>query len=97
LYFISGADLFDGLTWLRYAFINGNTSYIHHASPMAGVLDSSEELLHKTIVNNHYYLVGMKDEFTQFILTNGDFSSFKHHAEMFESSYNLLLTAQVGE
>ena len=28
LYFVAGADIFDGLTWLRYAFSNGDTIYL---------------------------------------------------------------------
>jgi hypothetical protein len=28
LYFLAGADIFDGLTWLRYGFDNGRASYL---------------------------------------------------------------------
>jgi hypothetical protein len=30
LYFLAGADIFDGLTWLRYAYSDGNTVYKHN-------------------------------------------------------------------
>ena len=30
LYFMAGADIFDGLTWLRYAYCDGHTLYKHN-------------------------------------------------------------------
>jgi hypothetical protein len=34
LYFLAGADIFDGLTWLRYAFSDGDTIYRHSFGAM---------------------------------------------------------------
>ena len=30
MYFLAGADIFDGLTWLRFAFHGGYTVYKHN-------------------------------------------------------------------
>jgi len=34
LYFLSGADVFDGLTWLRYSYIDGQAVYQKNAAAM---------------------------------------------------------------
>lgn len=90
LYFISGADIFDGLTWLRYTFHEGSTSYIHHANPLAGHLKKNH--LHKVLVDNFYYLESMRDEFGRFVASEGNFQSFKYHTALLEKSYQSLIS-----
>src|SRR6185312_9373800 len=34
LYFLAGADIFDGLTWLRYSYFDGLTLYKHNYGAM---------------------------------------------------------------
>jgi hypothetical protein len=41
-YFLCGADIFDGLAWLRYAFVNGLTLYQTTATLMQGYWHNSE-------------------------------------------------------
>lgn len=96
LYFVSGADLFDGLTWLRYAYIDGNTSYIHHSFPINGSFNNRDKSLHKVLVDNYYYLETMRDEFSAFVSSGGDFSSFSHHCELIERAYRSLI-GEIGE
>lgn len=42
LYFMSGAEIFDGLTWLRYAYADGRCIYTHNHGPVALGLDESD-------------------------------------------------------
>lgn len=90
LYFIAGADIFDGLTWLRYAFIEGATSYIHHSFPLKSNFSHSEKSLHKVLTDNYYYLLNIQDEFNRFISTDGDFSCFSFHSNIFRKAYQSL-------
>lgn len=39
LYFLAGAEIFDGLTWLRYAYSQGNCVYRHNFSAMGHDLE----------------------------------------------------------
>jgi hypothetical protein len=39
LYFLAGAEIFDGLTWLRYAYSKGNCIYRHNYSAMGHDLE----------------------------------------------------------
>jgi hypothetical protein len=59
LYFLAGAEIFDGLTWLRFGYYEGKTIY----SQNYGVLRDSEGLRRSTNErhfemwrNNYYYL-----------------------------------------
>jgi hypothetical protein len=44
LYFVAGADIFDGLTWLRYAYHNGVGSYSDAVSIIDGDLSRQTEV-----------------------------------------------------
>lgn len=35
LYFLAGADVFDGLSWLRYAYVDGEARYIQPSAALA--------------------------------------------------------------
>lgn len=57
LYYISGADVFDGLSWLKYSFDKGNTSYINSIGPIKwGIETDFQEIWLKSIEENYYYL-----------------------------------------
>jgi len=57
LYFITGAEVFDGLTWIRYAYSRGQCVYIvNNAALNYGIEIQSDELRVRTIVDNLRYL-----------------------------------------
>ena len=61
LYFVSGADIFDGLTWLRYAFNNGYTIYKHNYSAVnIGVNVKSLNVDAQCWFHNYYYMSDLK-------------------------------------
>lgn len=83
LYFLAGADIFDGLTWLRFAFHEGHTLYKQnygalHLGPKtpAHVIDG------RCWNNNYYYLSDLELQMRRF-LSERDFSSFKYHGNEF--------------
>ncbi len=69
LYFLAGAEMFDGLTWLRFGYHEGKTIY----SQNYGVLRDSEGLRRSTSErhfemwrNNYYYLEKLRTQMINF-------------------------------
>lgn len=57
LYFVAGAEIFDGLTWVRYAYNGGKCIYIQNNATLTyGIEVSGDELRVRTIVDNLRYL-----------------------------------------
>ena len=57
LYFVAGAEVFDGLTWVRYAYNGGQCVYIqNNAALNYGVEIQGDELRVRTIADNLRYL-----------------------------------------
>lgn len=91
MYFIAGADIFDGLTWLRFAYLDGYTMYKHNYGALQlGVKTRSHVIDGRCWFHNYSYLTEMQLEMRRF-LNSGDFSSFRHHGEMFSRAYGSLL------
>ncbi|NKB37979.1 MAG: hypothetical protein GKR93_12585 [Gammaproteobacteria bacterium] len=91
LYFLSGADIFDGLTWLRLAYLNGITSYIQNYSALElGIQTKDQIAIAQTWSKNYYYLSGLELEMKQFI-NEGNFDAFKFNSELFKNSVQYLV------
>ena len=92
LFFLSGADIFDGLTWLRYAFYNKvaiyrqNSHALDHNVPL-GFRDG--ELTAHVHVNNYRFLGTMQEEMKQFLI-NQNWNAFGEHGEFFRNSIERL-------
>jgi hypothetical protein len=57
LYFVAGAEVFDGLTWSRYAYNAGQCVYLHNnAASMYGLEVNDDEARVRTIKDNLRYL-----------------------------------------
>jgi len=97
MYFIAGADIFDGLTWLRFAFHEGLTIYKHNFGALQfGVATKTLMVDARCWHQNYYYMAELQLEMRRF-LTAQDFSSFKHHGEMFKAALQSALEALGGE
>jgi hypothetical protein len=87
LYFVAGADIFDGLTWLRFAYHEGMTIYRQNFAALRfGTQIKSILVEPRCAFENYYYMKKMQLEMRNF-LTSQSFSSFAYHAELIESSY----------
>jgi hypothetical protein len=69
LYFLAGAEIFDGLTWLRFGYYEGKTIY----SQNYGVLRDAEGLRRSTNErhfemwrNNYYYLERLRTQMVNY-------------------------------
>ena len=87
LYFIAGADIFDGLAWLKYAFDAGRAIYPQNFD---GVQLSSRR---KTQVNttrmwshNYHYLARLTDAMRKFLQTQ-DYSHFAENGPLLEQAW----------
>jgi hypothetical protein len=86
LYFLAGADMFDGLTWLRFAFHEGQTLYKQNYGALKlGVGTPAHVVDGRCWNNNYYYMKDMELEMRRFL--NGyDFSSFTYHRDVFRAA-----------
>lgn len=78
LYFLSGAEIFDGLTWLRFGFHGGQTIYRQNYGAIQGengILKSARELSHAMWKNNYYYLEALGDQMRNYVRTK-EYKSF---------------------
>jgi hypothetical protein len=87
LYFVAGADIFDGLTWLRFAFKDGNTLYKQNYGALEfGIKTAWDVVDGRTWFDNYRYLSDLELEMRRF-LRDEDFASFKHHGDLIHNAY----------
>ena len=86
-YFIAGADIFDGLTWLRYAFSEGHTIYRQDYGISAFGVDTKTPKVEALCWSKNYsYLCEMQLEMRRFLI-NHDFNAFKYHKELLKAAF----------
>lgn len=91
MYFLAGADIFDGLTWLRFAYHDGYTMYKNNYSVVGLGINTKAHIVDGHCwFNNYRYLVALQLEMRRF-LNNSDFRCFGRHADLFEKAYGNLV------
>lgn len=78
LYFLVGAEIFDGLTWLKYSYFNSSAVYRSNFGVLnneLGISFKDSEVKSMTITKNAYYLQKMKYIMKDFIV-HKDFKMF---------------------
>ncbi len=92
LYFLAGAEVFDGLTWLRYAYRDGLCVYQANHGVLAIGCDSRDTLVRaQTLTSNVHYLRTLRAEMRKFTLDQ-DFAHFKYNAGPLQSEFDSLRT-----
>jgi hypothetical protein len=87
LYFVAGADIFDGLTWLRLAYHEGMTIYRQNFAALRfGTQIKSSLIDARCCFENYYYMKKMQLEMRNF-LGSRSFESFSYHRELIEWAY----------
>lgn len=90
LYFISGADIFDGLAWLKYAFDSGRAIYPQNFDAIQIAARKSTRVnLARMWSENYWYLTKLEDQMKRF-LKDGDFSVFLYNAELLKQAWESL-------
>ena len=86
LYFLAGADIFDGLTWLRFAFHEGQTIYKQNFGALhLGVKTPAHLIDGRCWNSNYYYIVELELQMRRF-LSDGNFAWFRFHRELFRAT-----------
>jgi hypothetical protein len=68
LYFISGAEIFDGLTWLRFAFHEGKSIYLQNIDALKGRIHEKDYLNYKTShFENLIYMRNLQSQMKSFL------------------------------
>ncbi|HZY37082.1 MAG TPA: hypothetical protein VFE53_10555 [Mucilaginibacter sp.] len=83
LYFLAGAEIFDGLTWLKYAYYQGAAIYQSNYGALnndLGINIRDARVKSESIVKNIYYLDKMKYIMKNFVNTQ-DFKEFDELGE----------------
>jgi hypothetical protein len=81
LYFLAGAEIFDGLTWLRFGYHDGNTIYSQNYGVLRdseGLRRGTDERYYEMWRNNYYYLEKLRTQMINYERTK-DFSHFGCH------------------
>jgi hypothetical protein len=96
LYFLAGADIFDGLTWLRFAYHEGYTMYIHNfAIKELGTKLTEKTLKAHTVTRNIYALQELQLGMSRY-LNAREFNAFPHHSDLFERLFQNLIAELQG-
>lgn len=96
MYFLAGADIFDGLTWLRFAFRDGQTLYKHNFCAVEhGAHMNASDVNGRCWNNNIYYMTDMQNAMRRY-LKDHDFSHFAPHSQLFNNAINNVLE-ELGE
>lgn len=98
LYFLAGAELFDGLSWLRYAYLDGLSVYGESLAAVRGDLTHRKNQRRATMVaSNVSYLRDLEIRLRRFLLVaDGDFAVFGVNSVRLAEAYGALLT-KVGQ
>ena len=92
LYFISGAEIFDGLSWLRYGYHDGLCVYTHNLGAAKYGLDFSDDLVRmRAITENYYALLALRRQLVDFKETK-DFGKLEPHGNLIERAWDSLRT-----
>lgn len=87
LYYFSGADIFDGLTWIRFSFNNGETLYSNSFLPKQHGIQSNMNVLHITNLNlNYNYILRLKMDLEKYQSTDS-FVHFGQNSDFFKKAF----------
>lgn len=91
LYYLSGADIFDGLSWLRFLFNDGNTLYMDSFGPkFYGADEKINKIWIRSLYQNYSYLRQLKLNLEKFHSKN-NFDIWGSNAEFFKKTYDDLV------
>lgn len=92
LYFLSGAEVFDGLSWLRYGFADGVACYQqNYAIKNIGIRERDELVRAMTIRNNLSFTRRLESQMRAYLL-EGDFGSFGENGPILQQHFTELRT-----
>lgn len=93
LYFVAGAEIFDGLTWIRYGYDEGGRCvYIHNLGVLKYGISLSENLVKvRAVSENYYYLQDLQRRLREFEAT-GKWEKLSPHDKLVQNACDSLQT-----
>lgn len=91
LYFIAGAEVFDGLTWLRYSYGSGVAMYTFNYGAITFGVDHLDKSVKARSLNNNISCLQRLERAMRSYAATEDFSVFEDHADIIEDAYEALL------
>jgi hypothetical protein len=95
LYYISGADMFDGLSWIRYVFHKGETLYTTSRAKLIGIEKNLNDVFMANLVYNINYISSLKEDL-EILESRENFKHFEYNSNFFEEAYEKL-KIKIGE
>jgi len=97
MYFLAGAEIFDGLSWLRFGFYEGRAHYLQNIDAIRRRFHEKDYLNQRqTLVENIIYLRTLQAEMKAFLKEfpekkEGAFAScFKHGSDQLKDVYQVI-------
>lgn len=85
LYYISGAELFDSLTWLRYGYSKGQAVYYRNHSILSlGINKKEDEIKAQTLEDNLHYLRELQLEMAEFAV-DGNYDKIRFNGKLIKN------------
>jgi len=92
LYYLSGAEIFDGLTWIRYAYEDGRCIYTHnHGVLKYGLHVRDDAVKSRALADNYYCLQDLQRRLREFETTQ-NFEKLVPHAKLLSDACDSLET-----
>lgn len=90
LYFLSGADIFDGLTWLRFGFTETAAIYKHNFGALNLPLGTTDDMVNGHVWNSNYqYITELQGQMRHFLL-NSNYEVFGENSNLFCTAHERL-------
>jgi len=97
LYFLSGAEIFDGLSWLRFAYSNGYCIYRPNYGVLKIGIDVQNDPLEARILSDNYYEMKRLQLSMQDFVGTTDFLKLEPHAEILRKAKDSLASRIGGD
>jgi hypothetical protein len=90
LYFIAGAEIFDGLTWLRFAYVNNQCVYHQNYAILKVGIDPHDDFVRSKMLSDNYAALRDLQLSMQRFAVDRDFSHFGSHGEALQRAADSL-------
>ena len=91
LYFLAGADIFDGLSWLRFGYIDGLASYRYSYSFLKSGLTGGANDFWQMLIDNANTLTKLNSGMKA-LAQGGKFLNFPFRGKQYLEAYNVIAT-----
>lgn len=92
LYVVAGGEVFDGLTWIRYAFREGQCIYTHNQGVLKYGIDTTDnQVKSRALAENCYDLQNLQRRLREFVATK-KWDKLSPHEKLLENAFDSLTT-----